>query len=1044
MNKDKVQNQNILGTLVNKDESGIIAYSDQIYDKKADKNLEEENTKQNERLDNAEAKDREFQSTLEGITKTGEASAASNVTYNHNDSKLDATNVQQAVDEVRKRSNYNDGDNIIDFNTIHIITDNPEFAIAAVDANNKILYGIKADGQPYWGVGVPKVVRDYVDKQVNDILGTDNITETIDSLKEVEKFLSDFKNSDTLKALLDTKANKTDVDNTVENINADIADKYKKSNPNDEEGNVIDTNSIKSVINNLEYFKAFVDNTNKLIEAIGIDGVRKFFAGINIQGISQCVIDNPDYTIAWVDKENRIIFAIQHDGNPYFGYGVPKQIKTVIDNLNTDLVNKYTEVNQSISDTSKHLFDTSADIDKKINLGNDVYPSAVHEVSEFEDNNSVLLDNLNHILESIGSDGVRKFFAGIEVAGNKFTTTDNPEYKAVLLDNNNKILIGIRNNGDIYFAAGVPKQIQDEIEPYNHVIDKSSDLAKVLREKGDMVSSTDWSDRESLEIPEPRCAYINITSSDGTAATWPTTKTANKKYWMQFWDMQGNYFKKRIILNAQGSSSMGFIKKNGAIDICNDEWEGDDTFKVKFGDWVAFDSFHLKAYYTDFFKGVSVMAYKLADEVELSRDVLVNRPWKRQLLANYTFGTDQTNSEQVNDLSLQLDNEAKCHPDAFPCIVYLDNEFYGIYAFSIKKHRDNYHMNKGIAEHIHLDGTLNGNTIWNGTIDWTAFEIRNPKNLYYKEAHKGTYEYDADIAQAEIAGDDEVNAWIAAGELPDGTKVSSKIAKRLKTTAKVKNYIIRLSKALAVINAETDTAKRKTLFESYFDAPSLVDYEIVQLATGDTDGFNKNWQWITLDGIHWSVCEYDKDMSFGGYFTGQFTQVAPTKGGWVGNSNSTPMDLTISLYKDDIVSMWKELTNSKILTADNIISIANDWIKRIGTDNFKQEYKKWDEAPCCRANLIDTEHWKQNNALRLGVANNTYDNTKTYEIGNTCYYGFSNACKFTAIAKTTGNPPITGSYNNYPKELGYYDSFWRLTNYIKQRISVENDFINSL
>ena len=40
--------------------------------------------------------------------------------------------------------------------------------------------------------------------------------------------------------------------------------------------------------------------------------------------------------------------------------------------------------------------------------------------------------------------------------------------------------------------------------------------------------------------------------------------------------------------------------------------------------------------------------------------------------------------------------------------------------------------------------------------------------------------------------------------------------------------------------------------------------------------------------------------------------------------------------------------------------------------------------------------------------------------------------------------PFTGSYNNYPKGLGYYDSFWRLTNYIKQRISVENDFINSL
>lgn len=1148
MNKDKRNNIKLLGTLNNTDESGIIANANQIYDANEDKSTQDVSKEHTERIKTLEDKEEAMQTTLENISKTGEASAASNVTYNHSNSKLNATNIQQAVDELYKKSNYNDGDNIIDFNTIHIITDNPEFAIVSVDINNRILYGIKANGQPYWGVGVPKVVRDYVDKQVNDILGTDNITETIDSLKEVEKFLFDFKNSDTLKALLDTKANKIDVDNTIANVNADIADKYKKSNPNDEEGNVIDTNSIKSVNNNPEYIKAFVDTTNKLIEAIGLDGVRKFFAGIEIQGVSQCVTDNPDYIIAWVDNTNKIIFAIQHDGNPYFGYGVPKQIKNSIDKVSSDVNNKYTEVKQSISNTSKHLSETSADIDKKINLGNDVYPSGVHEVSDNEEYNSVLLDNLNHILESVGSDGVRNFFAGINVKGNKFTTTDNPEYKAVLLDKDNKIIIGIRNDGDVYFAAGVPKQIKDKInlgfniypkdinnvannpeytkvitdadnkvlegiEPdgthkfnntvdvkgtksntidhkeytqllcdknnkiidsidkegvvthnskhifkngiedatgkitedaYNYVINKSSDLARVLREKGDMVSSTDWSDNKSIEIPEPRCAYINITSSNGDNATWPTYKTANAKYWMQFWDMQGNYFKKRIILNAQGNSSMGFIKKNGAIDICNDEWIGDDTFKIKFGNWAAFDSFHLKAYYTDFFKGVSVMAYKLADEVELSRDILTNRPWKRQLLTNYTFGTDQTNSTQVNDLSLQLDNEAKCHPDAFPCIVYLNNEFYGIYAFSIKKHRDNYHMDKSTAEHIHLDGELFNWTIWNGTVKWDAFEIRNPKNLYYKEAHNGTYKYDADVAQAEIAGNDEVNAWIAAGQLPDGTKISSKIEKCIKTTAKVKNYIIRLSNALATINAETDIAKRKTLFESYFDAPSLIDYEIVQMATGDTDGFGKNWQWITLDGKHWSVCEYDKDMSFGGYFTGQFTQEAPSKGGWAGNSSSTPMGLAISLYKDDIISMWKELTNNNILTADNIISIADDWIKRIGTDNFKKEYKKWDESPCCRADLVDTKHWKRSNEYNGGSGNNTYDNTKTYKVGETCYYGFNYAYKFTAISETTGNPPLTGSYKDYPKELGYYDSFWRLANYIKQRISVENDFINSL
>lgn len=43
---------------------------------------------------------------MENITKTGEASAASNVTYNHSDSKLDATNVQQAIDEVSSKLIY--------------------------------------------------------------------------------------------------------------------------------------------------------------------------------------------------------------------------------------------------------------------------------------------------------------------------------------------------------------------------------------------------------------------------------------------------------------------------------------------------------------------------------------------------------------------------------------------------------------------------------------------------------------------------------------------------------------------------------------------------------------------------------------------------------------------------------------------------------------------------------------------------------------------------------------------------------------------------
>lgn len=430
--------------------------------------LEEENIKQNERLDNAEAKDREFQTTLDNITKTGEASAASNVTYNHNDSNLDATNVQQAIDEVRKRSNYNDGENIIDFNTIHLITDNPEYICVAVDADEKILYGIKTDGQPYFGVGCPQQVKDYIDEQINKILGTDDITTTIDSLNEIEDFLKDFTNSDTLKKLLDLKANVDEVRGTTDDI-------YKKSNPNDSEGNVVDTNTIISIEDNPEYIKALTDSVGKLIEAIGIDGIRKFFAGINIQGTLQCVTDNPEYIAVWLDNNGKIIFAIENDGNPYFGYGVPKQIKEFAEDLNIAISSKIDELMQALENAK-------TDVDKKIHLGDNTYPVDVHKVSENPEYMSVILDAAQKILEAYGIDGIKRLFTAIELMGTKMSVEDNPEFIKVDVDKGNKILGGFKANGDYIFGAGVPTQIQvkakeiaDNLDTAN-AIDLDSDI----------------------------------------------------------------------------------------------------------------------------------------------------------------------------------------------------------------------------------------------------------------------------------------------------------------------------------------------------------------------------------------------------------------------------------------------------------------------------------------------------------------------------------------------------------------------------------------
>ena len=78
-----------------------------------------------------------------------------------------------------------------------------------------------------------------------------------------------------------------------------------------------------------------------------------------------------------------------------------------------------------------------------------------------------------------------------------------------------------------------------------------------LKDAGIVSSPTDWSDAKSLAIPEPRCAIVNIVGS----GAWPQTKTANQQEYLEFWDCQGNYFKKPIILNAQGQSTMVHPKK---------------------------------------------------------------------------------------------------------------------------------------------------------------------------------------------------------------------------------------------------------------------------------------------------------------------------------------------------------------------------------------------------------------------------------------------------------------------------------------------------
>ena len=573
---------------------------------------------------------------------------------------------------------------------------------------------------------------------------------------------------------------------------------------------------------------------------------------------------------------------------------------------------------------------------------------------QYEDNDEwvdVLLDGERKILEGRKPDGTKEIFTPVNVKAVNATDINATDINAtdinatelsllsasiktiiseedfveMTLDNEEKIISYRDKKGVLHEISGIES---NNIFCKHLHVEKTglSDLAKDLR-KYNFISN-DWSDASELRIDEPYCARVNFSGIDNI----PQRKGINMQGYMEFWDMKGNYFKKEVIMNAQGQSSMSHPKKNIAVDICNNNgWVDDDTFKIQFGSWVPQDSFHLKAYQMDSFKGLCPVAYKWYDQILKTRGISDDYIWKRALLDLSSITSTSNGAATTTETKDQFDTGARCFPDGFPCIVYLNEEFYGIYSWQLKKHRDNYQMNKSTLTHIHLDGFINDSILFAGNISWTSFEIRNPKGLICMDGSN----YDGDNPQ----------------ELIDSTSVNydSSNSKHVKS-ATVKQYIkntnvmySNVRQAYSDFQASEKTAEDiaafKEVYETYFDVNNMIDYIIFSDVSNHYDGFLKNWQWLTYDGIKWFIGAYDCDGVFGGYFDLQDVILPPLTDHINNNWQFSPL---YTVYRNELESRYAELRKKKIIDTDNIIGLMREWLNRIGNKSmFDKEWKKW-------------------------------------------------------------------------------------------------------
>lgn len=426
--------------------------------------------------------------------------------------------------------------------------------------------------------------------------------------------------------------------------------------------------------------------------------------------ISVRVYPSTDKILAFLDADENYLGGIDNDGVWDIPFGIPSEVKTELDGLK----NTYCYSN-SKDGYNWCILNADGSVAFGEKTDGTIYQSGVSKETEelineridFKETGSqyicAVTDSQGYVLFGTLKDGT--FYApnGISDSdtsvGCNIHEIETMEFIFCITDANDYVVFGVRIDGSVYQPSGQPEETKAVLSKHET---KLTELEEKLN-SGQSKSPTNWSDSKHLEIPEPRLAYVNLTGIDNL----PQAKNTNAKGYFEMWDLQGNYFKKEMIIDAQGNSSMAFTKKNFAVDLINNNgWDDDDTFSLKIGDWVPQDSFHFKAYYTDFFRGVCAISYKICNEIFNTRGLCENRTWKKALIDFDAIGDANSNSEQIDDLQIQIDNGARCFPDGFPCIVYLNGDFYGVYSWQLKKHRDNYHQSKKKAKHIHLDGNL--------------------------------------------------------------------------------------------------------------------------------------------------------------------------------------------------------------------------------------------------------------------------------------------------------------------------------------------------
>ena len=951
--------ENLVETIQNVDDT-LKDHQSQLDDKQSQiDDKQQQITANDEDISLLQTRSTQMEETIKSIAATGGASQATAVTYNNEKSKLTAVNIQSAVDEVVDKTAIKDEEGMVVETPFRYIQ-NEEFIFAKVDAEDKLLFGIQWDGTPVFGK--TSAVEDRLQSQVTllaekvaTIMGDEDTTNVIDTMNELKKFFANIENTETLASIL---------------ANLD------KTTIKDEEGNVQDTPF--RVIENEEFIIAIVDADDRILYGIYRDTGKPYYTQNDMYHISQSeeylwvildaanhpllgiqqdgtcwaakaqwlddikaiknvlssidetlktfqpkedgkglinldvadsffYISNDEYIIAVVDAEDRILAGIKYDGHPYFPN---HEMYSLIANEEWlyAIIDAEDKVLCGFRANDGHMIVGGIDINTFIVDVADIKERTAHlSIIENDEYLSVETDSEGKVIGYTAPDGSHYLYkVKSETIPTEFFHIEDPEGRTEITTDAEDKILGYRD------SEGTRHEHKISANHINLSDDAAKEVNEAFKSAGiKMENPSDFSNDSHIELPIPRIiAQVHLYSPDIPAKY----KGQNIKGEIEYNDKDGNYFRKKVTVNAQGDSSLYYPIRNMSIDI-------DDGCKIKFGDFPSQDSFHLKKYYIDVFRGQCIVGYRLTEQVYKSH------PLGKQYPYEYNYANASTTGG-IGNIKKDFFSGAKCHPDGFPIWITWINTItnekkeLGVFTWNLKKSKEVYQCDKKKAENIILDGIISDRTLFGGSISWNSFEVRNPKSLKDIDENK----YDGDSPK-ELSNTDSLSK-------------------------KTKEFILRLSS----VNQQLETSKTKETFESFFLVAPFIDYLLVSYILFHYDGFEKNWIWVTYDGLKWAPTLYDMDSIFGNNVRGtgivekSDTELLPEE---VDNHNQYCLQVLKELYSTEIESRYKELRDKKIFDIDNIYGLLSNWLQKIGLDNLAKDLEIFKETPSYRDGSIE-------------------------------------------------------------------------------------------